>query len=187
MASKRPDDRIVILTGAGISKESGLDTFRDTDGIWAKVRLEDVATPEGYHRNPRLVHDFYNARRANLVDPAVQPNAAHQALARLEQEWAGEVLLVTQNIDDLHERGGSRNLIHMHGELFRVQCTGCGIIREERGDIGPETVCPACKAIGTTRPWKPAGCSFRSAPPARSILPPVSSRRRPWPEHRRWN
>ena len=153
MASNRPDDRIVILTGAGISKESGLDTFRDVDGIWAKVRLEDVATPEGYRRDPRLVQDFYNARRANLADPAVLPNAAHHALARLEQEWPGEVLLVTQNIDDLHERGGSRNLIHMHGELLRVQCTACGVIREERGDVHPDTVCPSCGSAGTTRPY----------------------------------
>ncbi len=152
MASTRPDHRIVILTGAGISKESGLDTFRDADGIWAKVRLEDVATPEGYQRNPRLVHDFYNARRANLANPSVQPNAAHQALARLERDWPGEVLLVTQNIDDLHERGGSRNLIHMHGELFRVTCTACGVIREERGEIDPDTVCPSCQTVGTTRP-----------------------------------
>ena len=152
MAAKRPNDRIVILTGAGISKESGLDTFRDADGIWAKVRLEDVATPEGYHRDPQMVHAFYNARRANLTDPSVQPNAAHEALARLERDWPGEVLLVTQNIDDLHERGGSRNLIHMHGELFRVTCTACGIVRDERGAIDTATVCASCGSIGTTRP-----------------------------------
>ena len=101
--------KIVILTGAGISKESGLDTFRDADGIWAQVRLEDVATPEAFQRDPVRVHDFYNHRRRGLLDNAVQPNAAHLALARLEREWPGEVLLVTQNIDDLHERAGSKN------------------------------------------------------------------------------
>ena len=98
---------IVVLTGAGISKESGLDTFRDAEGIWAQVRLEDVATPEAFQRDPERVHAFYNARRRALLDRAVAPNAAHLALARLEAEWPGEVLLVTQNIDDLHERAGS--------------------------------------------------------------------------------
>ena len=98
---------IVILTGAGISKESGLDTFRDADGIWAKVRIEDVATPEAFARDPDRVHAFYNARRQSLLRPEVSPNAAHRALARLEAEWPGSVLLVTQNIDDLHERAGS--------------------------------------------------------------------------------
>src|SRR6202008_1816943 len=94
---------IVILTGAGISKESGLDTFRDADGIWAQVKLEDVATPEAFHRDPALVHGFYNPRRAKLQDKSVKPNAAHLALARLEREWRGEVTLVTQNVDDLHD------------------------------------------------------------------------------------
>src|SRR5580698_1252297 len=106
---------IVILTGAGISKESGLDTFRDADGIWSKIRLEDVATPDAFRRDRAKVQGFYNARRRALQNPAVQPNAAHLALARLEREWRGEMLLVTQNIDDLHERAGSSRLIHMHG------------------------------------------------------------------------
>src|SRR3546814_3442763 len=101
------------------SKESGLDTFRDPDGLWARVRIEDVATPEAFARDRDRVHAFYNQRRAALVLEAVVPNAAHRALARLEAEWPGEVLLVTQNIDDLHERAGSRNLIHMHGELLK--------------------------------------------------------------------
>src|SRR5512147_387197 len=103
---------IVILTGAGISRESGLDTFRDADGIWAKVRIEDVATPEAFARDPDRVHAFYNARRSGLLRPDVVPNAAHRAVARLEAEWRGPVLLVTQNIDDLHERAGSKNLRH---------------------------------------------------------------------------
>src|SRR5919199_2837490 len=108
-------DKIVVLTGAGISRESGLATFRDPDGIWAKVRIEDVATPEAFARDPARVHGFYNARRAGLRDGAVAPNAAHLALAELERRWPGGVLLVTQNVDDLHDRAGSRNLVHMHG------------------------------------------------------------------------
>src|SRR5690349_11322441 len=118
-----PQPSIVILTGAGISKESGLDTFRDAGGIWSRVRIDDVATPEAFVRDPARVHAFYNARRQGLLDPAVQPNAAHSALARLERERPpGDVLLVTQNIDDLHERAGSANLIHMHGELLKAVC-----------------------------------------------------------------
>lgn len=143
---------IVILTGAGISKESGLDTFRCEGGIWSRVRLEDVATPEGFARNPALVHQFYNERRAGLQDPAVQPNAAHYALARLEQEWPGEILIVTQNIDDLHERAGSRNLIHMHGELNKVRCDHCGVHLDWRRDLGADTPCPDCGAAGGLRP-----------------------------------
>ncbi|WP_291717243.1 NAD-dependent deacylase [Magnetospirillum sp. 64-120] len=143
---------IVILTGAGISKESGLDTFRCEDGIWSKVRLEDVATPEGFAADPDLVHDFYNARRAGLLDPAITPNAAHQALARLEREWPGNVLVVTQNIDDLHERAGSKNLIHMHGELLKIRCVHCGLPRYWSHDLGVEHVCPDCGQAGTLRP-----------------------------------
>jgi NAD-dependent deacetylase len=108
---------IVVLTGAGISKESGLDTFRDADGLWAKVDLEDVATPDAWRRDPAFVLDFHNGLRRGLAD--VAPNPAHLALARLEREWPGDVLVVTQNVDDLHERAGARNLIHMHGELLR--------------------------------------------------------------------
>ncbi|MCB9949112.1 MAG: NAD-dependent protein deacylase [Rhodospirillaceae bacterium] len=145
-------DRIVILTGAGISKESGLDTFRDTDGIWAQYDLEDVATPQGFARNPALVLDFYNARRSGLLDPAVQPNAAHAALARLEREWPGEVLLVTQNIDDLHERGGSTNLIHMHGELMKARCLDTGRAIDWREDITTDTPSPMTGRPGRLRP-----------------------------------
>jgi len=141
ISASRP---IVILTGAGISKESGLDTFRCAGGVWSRVRLEDVATPEGFRRDPALVQEFYNARRRGLADPAVQPNPAHAALARLEREWPGEVLLVTQNIDDLHERAGSNNLIHMHGELNKVRCTNCGDVLEWRVDATPATLCPEC-------------------------------------------
>jgi NAD-dependent deacetylase len=144
--------RIVILTGAGISKESGLDTFRDADGIWSKVWLEDVATPEAFARDPARVQAFYNARRRGLRSSNVTPNAAHRALADLERRHSGEVLLVTQNIDDLHERAGSRNLVHMHGELFRARCTSCGGIREWRDDIEVAMASPCCSATGWLRP-----------------------------------
>lgn len=116
--------KIVILTGAGISAESGVATFRDPDGVWAKFNLEDVATPQGFARDPAKVQDFYNMRRRQMG--SVEPNAAHIALARLERELPDSVLLVTQNIDDLHERAGSQRLIHMHGALGRALCQACG-------------------------------------------------------------
>ena len=143
---------IVILTGAGISRESGLATFRDADGIWATVRIEDVATPEAFRRDPTGVQAFYNARRRQLLDPAVQPNAAHLALARLEREWPGDVLVVTQNIDDLHERAGSHQLLHMHGELLRARCTVCGRIVPVTEDLGAELACAGCEGMGCLRP-----------------------------------
>ena len=115
--------RIVILTGAGISAESGLGTFRDEDGLWAQHRIEDVATPEGFARNPQLVVNFYNARRAQAS--TAQPNAAHKALARLQRDYPGEVTLVTQNVDDLHKKGGSPEVIHMHGALNSALCSQC--------------------------------------------------------------
>ncbi len=146
------DASIVVLTGAGISRESGLATFRDKDGIWAQVRLEDVATPEAFARDPARVHDFYNARRRQLRDPAVQPNAAHLALARLSREWPGGVTVVTQNVDDLHDRAGTANLIHMHGELTKARCTACGEVIPWLEDLSVNTSCPACGATGTLRP-----------------------------------
>jgi NAD-dependent deacetylase len=144
--------RIVILTGAGVSKESGLSTFRDADGIWATVRIEDVATPEAFERSPDRVHAFYNARRRTLLGPDIQPNAAHRALARLERDWPGEVLVVTQNIDDLHERAGSHHLVHMHGELLKARCTRCGAVEPWRADLGPADPCPRCAAADSLRP-----------------------------------
>jgi NAD-dependent deacetylase len=143
---------IVILTGAGISKESGLDTFRDADGIWAKVRIEDVATPEAFARDPARVHAFYNARRRGLLAPSVKPNAAHLALARLEAEWPGRVLLVTQNIDDLHERAGSRALRHIHGELLKSRCAACGAVSDCVDDLSLDQTCAACGERGGLRP-----------------------------------
>ncbi|HXV23734.1 MAG TPA: Sir2 family NAD+-dependent deacetylase [Alphaproteobacteria bacterium] len=143
---------IVILTGAGISRESGLHTFRDVDGIWARHRIEDVATPEAFARDPDKVHDFYNARRQGLLDPEIQPNAAHLALAELERRWPGPVLLVTQNIDDLHERAGSRNLVHMHGEILKCRCAACGDVQPWLEDLSVGLACAACGSIGTLRP-----------------------------------
>lgn len=143
---------IVVLTGAGISAESGIRTFRAADGLWEEHRIEDVATPEGFAANPALVHDFYNKRRAHLLDPAVQPNAAHRALARLEAEFDGDLLLVTQNIDDLHERAGSRNVLHMHGELLRIRCGDSGRLFPASGDVGVEDACPCCGLPGRLRP-----------------------------------
>ncbi|WP_343348261.1 NAD-dependent deacylase [Sphingomicrobium sp. XHP0239] len=115
---------IVILTGAGISAESGLATFRGPEGLWEGHRVDDVATPEAFQRDPELVQRFYDARRAALSD--VEPNAAHEALARLDREWEGDLLIVTQNVDDLHERAGAERLVHMHGELQSALCTACG-------------------------------------------------------------
>lgn len=144
--------RIVILTGAGISKESGLDAFRDADGIWAKHDMEEVATPEGYRRNPALVQAFYNERRRGILNPNIQPNAAHRALAKLETEWPGEVLLVTQNVDNLHERGGSGNLIHMHGEMLKARCEACQVVMDWERDIDVNETCTACAATSSIRP-----------------------------------
>ena len=143
---------IVVLTGAGVSKESGLDTFRDADGIWSKVRIEDVATPEAFARDPAGVHEFYNARRSKLAAGLVEPNKAHRALARLEAEWPGDVLIVTQNIDDLHERAGSSNLLHMHGELLKIRCKTCGEVNRWTGELSIEETCPHCRVPGGLRP-----------------------------------
>lgn len=147
-----PTDSIVILTGAGISQESGLDTFRCAGGIWSKVDLEDVATPQGFARDPDLVHRFYNDRRRGLLDPAIQPNAAHAALAALERGWRGKVLLVTQNIDDLHERAGSTAPLHMHGELLKAVCLRCGTVSDCRDDLSVHDLCLSCGRKGGMRP-----------------------------------
>ena len=141
---------IVILTGAGVSAESGLATFRGDDGLWEGHRVEDVATPEAFRSDPALVHQFYDARRAKLA--TVEPNAAHQALARLDLEWPGELLLVTQNVDDLHERAGSKRLIHMHGEVKKGWCLRCGDRFAWDGPMGEGASCPSCSAAGQVRP-----------------------------------
>jgi NAD-dependent deacetylase len=172
---------IVVLTGAGVSADSGLATFRGADGLWEGHRVEDVATPEAFQRDPALVHQFYDARRARLSE--VEPNAAHRALARLDAEWPGELLIVTQNVDDLHERAGANRLLHMHGELAKGWCLACGERFPWQGPMSPSTVrpepveglhfsrdasegqpfdklrtngsvnaCPSCQAVGQIRP-----------------------------------
>ncbi|HEX2552594.1 MAG TPA: NAD-dependent deacylase [Microvirga sp.] len=144
---------IFVLTGAGVSAESGLGTFRDKGGLWAKFDPMTLATPQAFARDPARVHAFYNARRANLL--AARPNAAHAALARLEAGLAargGRLFLCTQNIDDLHEQAGSRQVHHMHGELLKARCLGCDAVVPWREDMGVETACPACGRAGGMRP-----------------------------------
>jgi NAD-dependent deacetylase len=142
--SYRDPVHVVVLTGAGISAESGLATFRDADGLWEGHHPEDVATPGAYDRDPALVQRFYDERRSALG--AVEPNAAHLALARLEERLGDDLLLVTQNIDDLHERGGSRNVLHMHGELRSARCTSCGQRHRWTGGLATWPPCPRCGA-----------------------------------------
>lgn len=136
--------KLVVLTGAGISAESGVPTFRDADGLWEGHRVEEVATPEAYEVAPDLVHTFYDARRRSLG--TVEPNAAHRALARLEADLGADLLLITQNIDDLHERAGSTRVLHMHGELGSALCASCGGRTPWVGDLGHRPPCPGCGA-----------------------------------------
>lgn len=145
--------RLVVLTGAGVSADSGVPTFRDADGVWARFDWRALATPEAFARAPERVHEFYNMRRAALAN--VAPNAAHAALADLERRLAeagGEMTLVTQNVDDLHERAGHRRVIHMHGELLRARCETCGARHRWSGALSTTTRCPECKADGCMRP-----------------------------------
>ncbi|MEA3063363.1 MAG: NAD-dependent deacetylase [Sphingomonadales bacterium] len=143
-------ERIVILTGAGTSAESGLATFRGPDGLWEGHRVEDVATPAAFARNPDLVQRFYDARRGRLRE--VEPNAAHRALARLDAQWPGELLIVTQNVDDLHERAGARRLLHMHGALRSAWCLACDARLAWDKDLSGGPACPACGTAGALRP-----------------------------------
>lgn len=141
---------IVILTGAGISAESGLATFRGADGLWEGHRVEDVATPQAWARDRTLVQRFYDLRRAQLAD--VAPNAAHRALAWLDAAWTGDLLIVTQNVDDLHERAGARRMLHMHGELRSAWCLGCDVRSPWDGALGDDPACPVCGVAGRMRP-----------------------------------
>lgn len=143
---------IVVLTGAGISAESGIRTFRAEDGLWEDHAIDEVATPAAFERNPSLVHRFYNQRREQLLRPDIKPNAAHQALAWLEQNFSGQLLLVTQNIDNLHERAGSQNLIHMHGELLNLRCTTTGQVFSHHASVQFDSRCQCCQQSGTLRP-----------------------------------
>jgi NAD-dependent deacetylase len=146
----RDISNIVVLTGAGISAESGLRTFRASDGLWEDHRVEDVATPEAFRRDPDLVQRFYDARRAQLK--VVEPNDAHLALARLDAEWPGELLIVTQNVDDLHERAGAKRVLHMHGELKSAWCLGCDARARWEEELGSGPACPSCGRSGLLRP-----------------------------------
>jgi len=175
MTKSKPN--IVILTGAGISAESGIKTFRSSDGLWEEHRIEDVATPMGFKRDPHLVQRFYNERRKQLGQAL--PNAAHHALVELERAWSpcnsasspksvtgnangaydaaseplnDQFLLVTQNVDDLHEKAGSLSLLHMHGELLKVRCTSCDTILRWEADVLPDSQCPSCNTAGELRP-----------------------------------
>lgn len=143
---------VVVLTGAGISAESGIQTFRSADGLWEEHRVEDVATPEGFARDPQLVQRFYNERRRQLQQENIQPNAAHYALARLEQVLGDRFLLVTQNIDNLHERAGSKRVVHMHGELLKVRCNWSNQVLEWKGDLSVEERCHCCQFPQPLRP-----------------------------------
>lgn len=142
----------MVLTGAGVSAESGIPTFRGAGGLWERYRAEDLATPEAFARDPGLVHRFYNERRRLLLSGDIEPNAAHLALARLEREFSGEFMIVTQNIDDLHERAGSRNPVHMHGELLKARCADCGDVRAAAVELGTGDACAACGRKGNLRP-----------------------------------
>lgn len=146
---------IVVLTGAGISAESGINTFRDQNGLWENHRIEDVATPEGFARNPQLVHQFYNQRRAQLLQPKLKPNAAHLALAQFEQQHqarGGRFLLITQNVDNLHQRAGSSSLIAMHGQLQKVKCPVSGKSQSWLKDLNSTDLCSCCKIAQPLRP-----------------------------------
>lgn len=145
-----PVMKIVILTGAGISAESGVPTFRASDGLWEGHRVEDVATPEAFFRNPAMVQEFYNMRRAHLRE--VEPNPAHRALAELEQKLGASLTLVTQNVDDLHERGGSKRVIHMHGSLLQAWCLKCDERFHWRGPMSVTSKCPFCRESEGVRP-----------------------------------
>lgn len=142
MARMTATRNIVVLTGAGVSAESGIDTFRGGGGLWEQHRVEDVATPEAFARDPDLVLRFYDMRRAAIQTK--EPNAAHRALARLDREWEGELLIVTQNVDDLHERAGAKRVLHMHGEHLNAWCTACDIRSRWRESLIERPPCPAC-------------------------------------------
>jgi NAD-dependent deacetylase len=146
----RDADRVVALTGAGVSAESGVPTFRGAGGLWKEYRAEDLATPAAFARDPRLVWEWYGWRRSVVL--ACSPNAAHEALAQLDAEWPGELLLVTQNVDDLHERAGSKRLLHMHGELTKGWCLACEERCDWAGTMGEGASCPNCSVQGRVRP-----------------------------------
>lgn len=143
---------IVILTGAGISAESGIKTFRDCGGLWENYSIMEVASIDGFNKKPNLVYDFYNARRDQLHTPDISPNQAHASLANLESKFSGKVTIITQNVDDLHERAGSHNVIHMHGELLKMRCMKTGKVFKVKGTLTQSTICSCCRQAGNLRP-----------------------------------
>ncbi len=145
-------ESIVILTGAGISAESGLKTFRDIGGLWENYRIEDVATPSAFLRNPKLVYEFYNQRRNQLIKGSIKPNAAHLALSEFENKFKGNFTLITQNVDNLHEQAGSQNLLHMHGELLKARCLNSGWVFDWQKDLNATDTCTCCKPPENLRP-----------------------------------
>lgn len=149
---KKLSENIVVLTGAGISAESGLNTFRDNNGLWEQHRVEEVATPEAFETNPDLVYRFYNVRRAQLADAEIEPNPAHLALVTLEKACEGEFLLVTQNVDDLHQRAGSQHIIPMHGQLRQARCLVSGQVSQIDGVLDASTPCACCLPPASMRP-----------------------------------
>lgn len=144
--------KLVVLTGAGISAESGLPTYRSGEGLWAEYKLEEVATPEAFASNPDRVHQFYNLRRAQLKQSEIQPNAAHFALSELKRVLGDRMYLVTQNVDDLHERSGIIELLHMHGEILKSRCNQCGSTQQVQSDLSVDDRCPECGKSGSLRP-----------------------------------
>lgn len=138
----RDGGKLTILTGAGVSAESGVPTFRDMGGLWRNFDIMEVATPEAFARNPELVHSFYNERREKL--PTVSPNAAHRAIAKLEETLGSRLVLITQNVDDLHERGGSTRVWHMHGELLKIRCAGCRVVIDWVAPLSTSDACDRC-------------------------------------------
>jgi NAD-dependent deacetylase len=150
--SKKHYQSVVVLTGAGISAESGIRTFRASDGLWEDHHIEDVASPEGFARDPDKVHRFYNQRRDQLLRQSIEPNPAHFSLADFELKFSGSYTLITQNIDDLHERAGSNSPLHMHGELLKIRCSQSGRIFECRENTTPLSKCPCCEMPGNLRP-----------------------------------
>ena len=144
---------IVILSGSGLSAESGIETFRGEGGVWENYRIEDVASPEAFKQSPDKVHSFYNMRRKQLYSSDIKPNKAHEALARLTNELGKNVLLVTQNVDNLLEKAGAKGVMHMHGELAKIRCENCATVREWKGDLSVETECTICHQSGSLRPY----------------------------------
>ncbi len=151
-SQKHSSKTIFILTGAGISAESGIKTFRDDNGLWENHPIDKVATPEGFLQDPGLVHHFYNQRRRALLSENILPNEAHLALANLEKYFPGKTIIVTQNIDNLHERAGSQNVLHMHGELLKIRCSVTGEVYPTKSDLDENSVCKCCKKKGNLRP-----------------------------------